>query len=98
MNTPLVVDIHVFMSEWVPALSRLKLPKKISAELTHLLNTEFHIPVDVPIDTNDQTAFIIYDILLPIVAYLILVKKFIIVHLARLMVKLYLILIIFKLT
>ncbi|CAF4682520.1 unnamed protein product [Rotaria socialis] len=75
MKTPLLVDILSFINNWISGCNRLKPPKKTSTELNKLLNTQFNITVNVPIDTSEQLSFIIHNILLPIISYSISVKK-----------------------
>ncbi|CAF3628835.1 unnamed protein product [Rotaria sordida] len=75
MKTPLLIDILSFIKNWISASNRLKPPKKTSVELTTLLNTQFHIPINFPTDVNEQLSFIIHNILLPIISYSISVNK-----------------------
>ncbi|CAF3118807.1 unnamed protein product [Rotaria sp. Silwood2] len=74
-NTLLLDDIVGFIKNWVSISKRLKSLKKTNAEITQVLNTEFHLPVNFPLDTDEQIAIILHKILLPIIAHPIPAKK-----------------------
>ncbi|CAF4781405.1 unnamed protein product, partial [Rotaria sp. Silwood2] len=74
-NTLSLDDIVGFIKNWVSISKRLKSLKKTNAEITQVLNTEFHLPVNFPLDTDEQIAIILHKILLPIIAHPIPAKK-----------------------
>ncbi|CAF4150543.1 unnamed protein product [Rotaria sp. Silwood2] len=75
IKTPLLLDMIHFIKNWISALDRLRPPKKTTAELTNLLNTQFHIPGNVSTDVTEQLSFIIHNILLPVIDHSLPVKK-----------------------
>ncbi|CAF4455987.1 unnamed protein product, partial [Rotaria sp. Silwood2] len=67
VSTPLPNDILSFINRWKSSSNRAQSQKQTSKEQIQLLNAPFHIPINVPLDCNEQINFILHKILLEII-------------------------------
>ncbi|CAF4249386.1 unnamed protein product [Rotaria sp. Silwood2] len=67
ISTPLLYDIVCFISKWLSMTKRIKPQRKNSTELINVLNTNFQIPPNFPVDGNKQLNIILHEFLLPII-------------------------------
>lgn len=68
MTTLLLIDIANFIESWILATDSAKSTKKTNTIQERLLNTDFTIPISVPVNPMEQAAFLLHNVLIPIIA------------------------------
>jgi len=75
MQTSLLIDVANFIENWILASGNTRCKKKTNAIQKRLLNTDFDVPPNIPIDPAEQSVYLLHNLLLPMIAQPMLAIK-----------------------